>query len=262
MSESPCVHVQRDGDVAVITMDRPERRNTLSAALVEGLRQALDQTADAEGPRVLILTGAGDKAFCAGGDLAGGLSGADGALSAHAARAAFGELLLAVHRHPRPVIAALNGDALGGGFGLALACDLVVADPAARLGTPEVHVGLFPMVILAELSRNLPRKLLAELVYTGRKLTAHEAAALHLVNRVSPPGQALLEARTLAAEVVRGSPAAQRLGKAAVRHTQDLAYEASLAFLTHELGLVLQTDDAAEGIGAFLQRRPPVWRDR
>ncbi len=261
MSE-PIIVYAVEGSTATVTLNRPQRRNALAPDLIEALIAAVRGAAEDPSVRVVVLTGAGDRAFCAGGDLAGGLQGADGVLAAHAARGLFCEALQALRACSKPVIAALNGDALGGGFGLALACDLIVAEPTARLGTPEVRLGLFPMIIIAELVRNVPRKRLAELVYTGRKLSAQEAEDLDLVNRVSEPGQALASAQALAATIAANSPTAISLGKAAWRRAEELPLEAAEAWLLSRLELLLMTEDAAEGIAAFFQKRPAEWRGR
>ncbi len=248
--------------VATIRLNRPDRRNALAPQVIEGIISGLEQASADPEVWAVVLTGTGEKAFCAGGDLGGGMGTADGALAAHAQRHRFCELLQAVRDCPQPVIGALNGDALGGGIGLALACDMLVAEPTARLGTPEVKIGLFPMIIVRELARNVPRKVLAEMIYTGRKLSAEEARTHHLVNRISEPGQVLAEAQELASAVTANSPTAIALGKAAWNQAEELPLQAAEAWLLSRLELLIQTEDAAEGIGAFFQRRPPEWKGR
>lgn len=253
------LYASNDG-VATLTLSRPERRNALSAELVSDLTQALARLQD-DDVACAILTGEG-KAFCSGGDLAGGMMADGGVLEARRRRGAFADLLQALHACGRPVIAAVNGDALGGGFGLAMACDLVVVDAKARLGTPEIRLGLFPMIILAELARNVPRKRLAEMIYTGRTLTPDEALSWNLVNRVAEPGQALVAAQELAASIARHSPAVLRLGKDAFFRSADMSLEHGLAYLHEQLEANLLAEDAAEGVSAFLQKRAPDWRGR
>lgn len=247
--------------IAVLTLNRSERRNALSGALVEAIFEALRACEADRDVRVVILTGSG-KAFCAGGDLADGMSGGGGFLATHEGRGRFAELMAAIPRLRPPVIAALNGDALGGGCGLASACDLVVADPAARLGTPEIRLGLFPWIILAALQRDVPRKHLLELVLTGEKVDAERARELGLVNRVSAPGQVLAEARTLAEAIASKSPAVIAMGKRAFHRIADQDYEDALAFMHGQLSLNLLSEDAMEGVAAFLQRREPQWKGR
>lgn len=246
--------------IATVFLNRPERRNALSAGLVEALVGVLDAHDADPGVRVVILTGRGPS-FCAGGDLADGMGG-DGFLASHQGRGRFAELMARIPRLRVPVIAAVNGDALGGGCGLASACDLVVADPEARLGTPEIKLGLFPWIILAALQRDVPRKHLLELVLTGEKVDAARARELGLVNRVSAPGQAVEEARALAAVIASRSPAIVGMGKRAFHRISDQSFEDALAFMHGQLSLNLLTEDAMEGVSAFLQRREPTWKGR
>lgn len=255
--------VEREDDdgVAVLFLNRPERRNALSGALVEALIGSLEAAGADPGVRAVVLAGRG-VAFCAGGDLADGMGQSGGFLGGHEGRGRFARLMELLPKLRPPVIAAVHGDALGGGCGLVAACDLAVADPAARLGTPEIKLGLFPWIILAALQRDVPRKALLEIVLTGDKLDAARARELGLVNRVSEPGQALAEARALAGRIAALSPAIVGLGKAAFHRIADQRYEDALAFMHAQLGLNLMAEDAAEGIAAFLQKREPSWKGR
>ncbi|HWI62930.1 MAG TPA: enoyl-CoA hydratase/isomerase family protein, partial [Symbiobacteriaceae bacterium] len=162
--------VERRDAVAVLTLNRPEQRNALSHGLMGELIETLGRLRDDTAVRALVLTAAGEKAFCAGGDLTS-LAG-DGAFAGHLARRRYVELLEALAEVGKPVVAAVNGAALGGGFGLALACDLVVAAEGSSFGTPEVKVGLFPMMVSALLVRHVGRKRAMELVLTGQRLSA------------------------------------------------------------------------------------------
>ncbi len=247
--------------VARLTLNRPGRRNALSAELVEALHGAFDTLEEDEDIRAAVLTGAG-SVFCAGGDLAGGMAGEGGLLEAHRGRARFAELLARIPRLRVPLVAAVNGDALGGGLGLALGADLTVVDPAARLGTPEIRVGLFPMVILAVLQRQVPRKPLLQMVLAGERIDAERALALHMVNAVSAPGAAVDEAMDLAGRLARRSPAILALGKDAFYRVADQPFEDALAYLHTQLTLNLLTEDAMEGVAAFLQKREPSWKGR
>lgn len=248
-----------DGVVA-LTLNRPERRNALSGALIEALLAALAETSDPS-VRAVVLTGAG-KSFCSGGDLTDGMGASGGVIGGHQQRARFAELLRAIRDHRAPVIAAVNGDALGGGCGLAAACDLVVADEGAMLGTPEIKVGLFPWVILAVLQRDVPRKPLLEAVLTGDKWTAGRARELGLVNQVAPAGAAVTQALALAERIAASSPLVASLGKAAFHRVADLALDDALAYMHSQLTLNLLTEDAMEGIAAFAGRREPQWKGR
>jgi enoyl-CoA hydratase len=249
------------GGIAVLTLNRPDRRNALSGALIDAVIEALGAVDRDPAIRVAVLTGAGTT-FCAGGDLADGMSAGGGILDGHAQRGRFAEALGALRKTRVPVIAAVNGDALGGGCGLAAACDLVVADAEAKLGTPEIKLGLFPWIILAVLQRDVPRKALLEAALTGEKWTAERARELGLVNRVAPAGQAGAEARALAERIAAQSPAIVALGKRAFHAIADLDLDHALAHMHSQLTLNLLTEDAAEGVAAFLQRRPPTWKGR
>jgi len=209
---------------------------------------------------VVVVTGAGDRVFSAGGDL--GASIAEGTLAGHALRREYGALLEALAGSPLPTVARVNGHALGGGLGLVLACDLAVAVDSAELGTPEIDVGLFPMMVLAWLQRHVGRKRALELLLTGDRLKADEALRWGLVNRVVPRGELDASTRALVARVAGKSRAVLALGKSSFRTADDLALPEAMDFLAGQLTLNLGTEDAAEGISAFLQRRPPRWKDR
>ncbi len=258
---TPVLYEVSEG-VATLTLNRPERRNALSSALIDALLERFLALRGEDAVRAVVLTGAGERAFCAGGDLADGLGGGGGALKVREGRARFTELLLAMHRCGVPVIGAVAGDALGGGFGLAMACDMLVVADDARLGTPEIRLGLFPHVILAELMRDLPRKLLAELVFTGRHITAAELLAVGVVNRVAPRGEVLAQARELALGVAAFSPAVLRLGKDGWSAAADQALPEALRTLHNQLEANLVAEDALEGIAAFMQKRPARWKGR
>ena len=249
---------ERDGAVATLVLNRPTRRNALSAELVEALHAALDRAEADEQVGAVVLTGAG-KSFCAGGDLAGGMAGA-GFLAGHEGRGRFAQLVGRIPKSPLPVLAAVQGDALGGGLGIVAACDMAWAHPTARLGTPEIRVGLFPWIIMAPLRRHLGPKQLHELVMTGEKISADRGVALGLLNGVAEDVRAHVTER--AHKVAGCSPAIMRMGKAAMVHTEDMSWDESLAYLHTQLTLNLLTEDAAEGVTAFLEKREPTWKGR
>ena len=171
--------------IATITIDRPARRNALSMAVVDALIEAIQECSDRDDVGVVVLTGAGDRVFCAGGDLMDQQS-ADGMLGMHEGRGKFAELMVAMQRSKRPIIARINGHALGGGFGLALGCDLVVSRDDITFGMPEVKVGLFPMMIMAVVVRNLGRKRTLEMMLTGERIGASKALEWGIINRAVP----------------------------------------------------------------------------
>lgn len=256
----------RDG-VRTLTLHRPERKNALSPELVQALDDAL-RAADADDDvRCIVLTGAGDttqgdkQVFCAGGDLQGGLQG-DGFLAQHFARGGFAELLLTMHRLRTPTVAAVNGHALGGGFGLVLACDLAVAADTARLGTPEVKRGLFPMMITALIDEVLPRKAAMELMLLGGEISGQRAVELGVVNVVCPTSDVRERALAFAAQIASMSPSVLKLGRRAITAQRDMPFEQKLLFLRDQLTLNLHLEDAAEGIAAFIEKRAPTWSGR
>jgi enoyl-CoA hydratase len=259
MEAGPVRFSLEDGQ-ALLTIDRPESRNALSVELVAALSAALHKAQADTAVRVVVLTGAGSRVFCAGGDL-GGL-GQEGFLAGHEARRSYGLLLEQLAGFAKPTVAKLNGHALGGGLGLVCACDLAVAAEHAELGTPEVDVGLFPMMVLAWLQRHLGRKRALELVLTGTRLTAAEALGWGLLNRVVPAADLDAATRGLVRTLAGKSQAVLALGKRAFRRAEGLSLEAATELLAAELSLNLTTEDAAEGVLAFLSKRPPEWKDR
>lgn len=255
------VEIEDRPGVRTIFLNRPERRNALAPELIEALHTALADAAADGGVRAVVLAGRG-AGFCAGGDLAGGMLPEGGVVASERQRARYGELLWRITQTPVPVIAAVHGDALGGGLGLVAAADLAVLDPAARLGTPEIKVGLFPFVISAVLQRVVPRKALLELSFLGERVDAERALALGLANRISAPGEVLVEAQALADRIASASRATLSLGKKAWYDAADLDLRSALELMNGRLTLNLLTDDAAEGIAAFMARRPPAWSHR
>jgi enoyl-CoA hydratase/carnithine racemase len=252
---------ERSGLQATLTLHRPERRNALSPELIEALHVGLARAKADPEVRVIVLTGEGDQAFCAGGDLGGGLQG-DGFLAGHEGRARFAELFPALMELGKPVIGRIQGDALGGGLGLALACDLVVAVDSARFGTPEVKLGLFPWVIMATLARNLPRKAVLELLLLGEKVDAAQALAWGMVNRVVPRDRLDATVAELATRAASFSPAVVRLGRGAYYQMDEMALRDALPMLTSMLSLNTMLEDAGEGVSAFLGKRAPEWKGR
>jgi enoyl-CoA hydratase len=243
--------VDDSAPIARITLNRPEKRNPIGPATCGEMVEALAEIRANPAIRVVVLTGAG-TVFSAGGDLS--------AMQAPAGRSAsLVDLLLAMHDLGKPIIAMVNGAALAGGLGLMVACDLVVAADTATFGTTEIAVGLWPMMITAEITRSVGRKRTLEMMLTGRKLDAAEALACGLVTRVVPAAELEAQARALASELAERSPAAIALGLRAFYRSQDMELEPQLRHLEAELGRVLALDDAREGIAAFLGKRKPVW---
>ncbi len=247
--------------VAQLTIDRPQRRNALSWAVMRQLRAALAQAKADQDVRVVVLTGAGEQAFCAGADLTGMADG-DGFSALHEGRGELAFLLRELYDLGKPTIARVRGYALAGGFGLALACDLVVAADDAVFGTPEIDVGLWPHMITVPLIRSMPPKRALELMLTGRRVTADEAERIGFVTRVVPVAELDAAVADLAQSLATKSPTAMRLGRDSFYAVWDQTVEASLRLLHPLLTITASTQDAAEGIAAFTEKRPPEWTGR
>lgn len=249
--------VEDRGPIARITLNRPDKRNPIGPGTCGELVHALAQIKKTNESRVVVLTGAG-PVFSAGGDLAA----MQGQQQDGVPPASLVELFVAMHELGKPIIAMVNGPALAGGLGLMVACDLVIAADTAVFGTTEIAVGLWPMMITAEITRSVGRKKTLEMMLTGAKLSSAEALACNLVNRVVPAADLESATTTLATELAQRSPAAMSLGLHAFYRSQDMEFEPQLRYLQAELGRVLALEDAAEGIAAFLGKRAPVWKGR
>jgi acetyl-CoA C-acetyltransferase len=253
------VLVRRDGHLLEVTINRPEARNSLHPMANEELDEVFDAYFADPDLWVAILTGAGDKAFSAGNDLVYSASGKPSWVPVNG----FGGLT-SRPTMPKPVIAAVNGFAMGGGCEIALACHLIVADEAARFALSEVRVGLIAGAGgLIRLPRAVPQKLATEMILTGRRLTAQEALQHGLVNRVVAAGTALDGARALAAEILEGSPTSVRLSLQVMAETQGIPD--TIAAVRHPspaLDELMISEDAVEGMTAFAQKRSPRWKNR
>jgi len=263
---------RRDGAVATLTINRPERRNALSTAVIAGLRAGLAEIAEDRSLRAVVLTGAGDKAFCAGADLVGaspaGGGAADGpapgpaahdAAAHHAARGELGRLMEDLWDLGKPTIARVRGYALAGGMGLALACDLVVAADDAVFGTPEIDIGLWPFMITVPLIRSMPPKRALELMLTGRRVGAAEGERIGFVSRVVPVDELDAAVGELARSLAAKPPGAMKLGRDSFYAAVDLGAREALRYLHPLLSVAATSEEAAEGRAAFAERRPPRW---
>jgi enoyl-CoA hydratase len=247
--------------IATVTLNRPEQRNPLSVSMMRDLRSALAWCKAEPSIAVVVLTGAGDRAFCAGADL-GGFGSDQSPLELHDGRHALAELFVEMAELGKPVVGRINGHALAGGFGLACACDLLVAVDTATFGTPEINVGLWPMMIQAVLARNLPRKVVLEMVMLGDRWTATQLQQFGLINRVVPAERLDEETGRLAAGLAEKSTAIMRLGRDSFYRQQDMDFSAALQYLHSLVTVVTQTEDSAEGRKAFFEKRPPRYKGR
>lgn len=247
-----------DGSRLTLTIDDPDRRNPLTGEVIEGMIEAI-RTAPDEA-RVIVVTGAGDKAFCAGGDLAGGFF--DAPIAQHRQRGALAELFRLFRFCGLPIVARVNGHALAGGFGLAAACDIVIAVDSATFGTPEIRVGLWPMMISAILRRSMPEKAALELMLTGRRIDSNEALRLGVVSRVVTREELDDVVDETVAALASQSRAVMEIGKDSFYAMGDLSFDAALDYLQSGLTLTSMSDDAKEGVVAFVEKRPANWTDR
>ena len=258
--------------VARITINRPQRRNALTWGTVRALREALAAAKGDEAARVVVLTGAGERAFCAGADLAGvttpaypaGASAthpsADPITAAHRDRGELADLFLDLWSLGKPTIARVRGAALAGGFGLAVACDLLVAADDAVFGLPEIDVGLWPFLATVPLIRALPPRKALELMMTGRRIGAEEADRLGFVTRVVPRGQLDQAVDELAAALAAKPAGPLRLGRDAFYAVWGLGAREALGHLHPLLTLSSMSEEALEGAAAFAEKRPPRWQ--
>ncbi|KOV53282.1 enoyl-CoA hydratase [Streptomyces sp. AS58] len=258
----PAATMERRGGVALITFNRPRALNAVTAALSTAVGEALEEFAADPELRVAVVTGAG-RAFCAGMDLKEAAAGRSVMAPGHDD---WGFAGLVNHFVDKPVIAAVNGFALGGGTEIALACDLVVADENAQFGLPEVRRGLFAAAGgVLRLPRQVPKKIALEMALTGKPLDAAEAERWGLVNRVAAAGKSVEVALDLAEVVAAGAPLAVRASKRLIHHSEAFGLDRERAIWeenSREWQVVRDSDDALEGARAFAEKRAPVWQGR
>ncbi len=261
-TRSDPILVTRAGHVATLTINRPETLNALDVPTILALEAALIGLEQDETARVIVVTGAGSRAFVAGGDIAD-LDSRRGLQHYQE----FGEIIHRVFRRfevcDKPTVAAINGWALGGGMELALCLDIRLAADNAKLGLPEITLGLFPGAGGSQrIMRQLAPCVARELMFTGRRIDAGEAQAIGLVNRVVPQADLAGEAARLAADIAEKSPLVLKLLKRSLLHGRDMAEPAALQYEQAMIGLVLDSEDAHEGCRAFIEKRKPVFKGR
>jgi enoyl-CoA hydratase/carnithine racemase len=242
---------------ATVTIDDPNRRNPISVETMTGLLDATRRAIEDHSVQVIVYTGAGEEVFSAGGDLSG--SFVDDAIGLHRSRGVFADLIRLMWRGGKPTVARVNGHALGGGFGLAVACDVTICVDDAKLGTTEIKVGLWPMMITAVLARAMPRKAILEMMLTGRTIDAQEAHRLGAVSRVVARSELDTVVDETVAALTAASPATLLLGRDLFYGVTDGALDIALDRLQLGLTEVAMTEDAGEGVAAFLEKRDPKW---
>jgi enoyl-CoA hydratase/carnithine racemase len=254
------IRVADAGHVHTITLSNPERRNAIGPRMVNELLWALEDAHADDEVFVIVLTGEG-KAFCAGGDFAQ-MTGAGSDGPELPPKGDYADLLLAMTRAEKPIVARVNGHAMGGGLGLVAASTFAIAESGAKLGTPEIDVGLFPMMIMAVLARLVPRRKLLEMMLTGQKLAAEEALACGILNQVVAPEALDGAVKALTDALASKSPITMALGLRAFAAQDDMDLAGALPLLRGKLAECLATEDAREGLMAFLEKRPPVWKGK
>lgn len=247
---------QHDG-VLWLTINRPERRNAISPAVLAGLSEALGRANQDREVRAIVLTGVGDKAFCAGADLQTGQSFK---FDYSEPTQGMANLFRLTRQLNVPLIARVNGACMAGGMGLMAMCDMAVAAPHAVFGLPEVKVGVFPAQVLSVLSGLIGPRALTELCITGEPITAAQALQLGLINHVSDDLDAGVQA--LLGRFLDKSPAAIRRGLYLMKRIGTMSFEQSMAFAESQIALFALTEDAAEGQAAFREKRKPNWSGR
>ena len=260
MSESPLSIDTQDG-IRIITINRPDKLNALNSTTLDALHQAFDAAAEDADVRVVVLTGAGEKAFVAGADISemNGLTPVEGRdFSLRGQR-----MMRRIEKMPKPVIAAINGFALGGGLELAMCCHLRIAGDNAKVGQPEINLGLIPGFGGSQrLLRLAGRAATLELCLTGAPINAERARELGIVNRVVPASDLMTETMKLAGQLANAAPLALRAMLDCVNIGGECGIEEGLEYESAQFGLVFSTDDMREGTSAFLDKRKPAFKGR
>ncbi|MFO7193457.1 enoyl-CoA hydratase/isomerase family protein [Thermocrispum sp.] len=258
---SPVRYEFDDHGVAFVTLDSPQNRNALTDAMLDELLRAFERARTDNAVRVVVLRSSHERVFSAGGDLKA-FADDNPTITKYAGLDRFPRLYQTIGGLGKPVICAAGGDVLAGAFGLALACDLIIAKEGVRFGCPEINVGVFPFMISALIYRNVPRMRANQLMMTGKPIDAREAERMDIVNAVVPAEQFEDTVRQWAHELAAKSPLLMRLGKNAIDATRDMSLPDALSALQSQLALAFTTDDIREGVAAFREKRRPQWRMR
>ena len=255
---APVLHDKR-GHAFWITINRPDKRNAINAQVIAGIRAGYRAAhADAD-VRVIVLTGAGDKAFCAGADLQ---AGKGFAFDAARPNLDYADMLRDAQNATLPAIARVNGVCMAGGMGLLCMTDLAVAGDQVVFGLPEVKVGVFPMQVLSLLQQIAPRRLVREWALSGEPFDAAQALAAGLLNHVAPASGLDAKVDWLVQRIVDKSPTAIRRGKYAMRAIEAMSFDQAIAHTESQIALLALTEDAKEGLASFNEKRKPRWSGR
>ncbi len=253
------VRKDRRGAALWLTIDREARRNALDDAVVAELIAGVEEAGRTNGVRAVVITGAGSKVFCAGGNLKSDAEGDPFRVDPNRLDNPVATLLGAMERSPVATIARVNGHALGGGFGLVCACDFAIGADHARFGTPEVTLGVFPLMILPAMLRTLSRRDVVRLAMTGKPIPAAEAASIGALNEAVPEAELDARVDALVATLAAGAPTAMRFGRRALNTIAAMPYLDGIEYAQRVLPLLSRTDDAVEGFKAFNEKRPAAW---
>jgi len=255
--DAPHLLYRVEDGTGYITINREAQRNAITPEAVALFHEHLDAAEKDAQVRALLITGAGDKAFCTGAQLSGGV-----ATEGKDIFGSYAGLLDKIVRFPKPTVAKVKGFCLAGGMGFMLACDIVIAGDDSRFGTPEVNVGLWPMMIGALIFRNVLQKKAMEMILLGERMTAQEALSMGLITRVVPAAELDGEVKKVLASLVSKSPIGMRIGKQAFYEMAGMPLAGALQFLSGKIKEIAGTEDAIEGITAFMEKRQPNFKGK
>jgi enoyl-CoA hydratase/carnithine racemase len=247
--------------VAWMTINRMPQRNAISVQALDLFLDSLDQAKADSDVRAVCITGSGDKAFCSGADLGNSMQNED-KQSVQESFRKYSDLLYKLSVFPKPTVAKINGYCLAGGTGFMLASDIVIARSETKFGTPEVNVGLFPMMIGALIFRNVPRKKAMEMILLGEKISANQALDMGMLTRIVPYEQLDYEVDQVLIKLCEKSPLSIKMGKQAFIEAEQKPLKDAIDYLSQKLFEVASTEDAVEGICAFLEKRSPVFKGK
>ncbi len=256
MDEAHLLYKVEDS-IGRITINREAQRNAITPEAIALFHEYLDKAQADPEVKGILIAGAGEKAFCTGAQLGDGMS-----TEGLKVFASFANVLKRISSFPKPTVARVKGHCLAGGMGFMLACDIVIASDDSSFGTPEVNVGLWPMMIGALIFRNVPRKKAMEMILLGDRITAADALAMNLITRVVPKDALDEEIKQLLEKLASKSPIGMKIGKEAFAATRDMPLDESLDFLSEKIKDVVNTEDAREGITAFIEKRKPVFKGK